>query len=121
MSRQIKTGDGWRIGWDPNAADYCGLVGAEDWSLELTAAELDDFCRLVVQLTNSISQIAAELMSDEKISCEVESPLLWLEAEGYAHAYSLRMLLLTGRRGEGAWAEAAVGGLVQAAQTLKVF
>jgi len=121
MSRQIKNGDGWRIGWDPDAADYCGLVGGEEWSLELTAAELDDFCRFVVQLADSISQIAAELMSDEKVSCEIESPLLWLEAEGYAHAYSLRMMLLTGRRGEGAWAESAVAGLIQAAQTLKVF
>jgi len=121
MSRQIKNGDGWRIGWDPNATDYCGLVGGEDWSLELTAAELDDFCRLVVQLADSISQIAAELMNDEKISCEVESPLLWLEAEGYAHAYSLRMLILTGRRAEGAWAESAVAGLIHAAQTLKFF
>ena len=121
MARQIKSGEGWRIGWDADAAEYCGLVGGEEWSLELTAAELDDFCRLVVQLVDSISQIAAELMSDEKISCEIESPLLWLEAEGYAHAYSLRMMLLTGRRGEGAWAESAVDGLIQAAKTLKVF
>ncbi len=121
MSRHIKSGEGWRIGWNPEATEYCGLVGGEEWALELTAAELDDFCRLSIQLANSISQIAAELMSDEKITCEVESPLLWLEAEGYAHAYSLRIMVLTGRRGEGAWAESAVAGLVHATQTLKVF
>jgi len=121
MSRQIKSGEGWRIGWDTEATEYCGLVGGEEWALELTAAELDDFCRLSIQLANSISQIAAELMSDEKITCEVESPLLWLEAEGYAHAYDLRIILLTGRRSEGAWAASAVDGLIQAAQTLKVF
>lgn len=121
MAPQIKSGDGWRIGWNSEAIEYCGLVGAEEWALELTAAELDDFCRLAVQLANSINQIAAELMSDEKVTCEVESSLLWLEAEGYAHSYSLRIMLLTGRRGEGAWATSAVAGLIQAAQTLKVF
>ncbi len=109
------------MGWNPDAAEYCGLVGGEEWALELTAAELDDFCRLAIQLANSISQIAAELMSDEKISCEVESSLLWLEAEGYAHSYSLRIMILTGRRGEGAWGASAVDGLIHAAQTLKVF
>lgn len=121
MSRQIKTGEGWRIGWDPDASLYCGLVAGHEWALELTAAELEDFCRLVVQLAESINQISAELMSDETVTCEVESPLLWLEAEGYAHAYSLRMILLTGRRGEGAWPESVVHGLIQAVQTLKVF
>lgn len=121
MSRHIKSGEGWRIGWNPEATEYCGLVGGEEWALELTAAELDDFCRLLIQLANTVIQVAAELMSEETITCEVESPLLWLEAEGYAHAYDLRIMLLTGRRGEGAWTASAVDGLIQAAQTLKVF
>jgi hypothetical protein len=51
----------------------------------------------------------------------VESDLLWLESEGFPHAYSLRLILLTGRRAEGAWSEAAVPDLVQTSQTLKSF
>jgi len=48
------------------------------------------FCRLSGQLVETMSHLASELMEEEKISCEAESDLLWLQVEGYAHAYSLR-------------------------------
>lgn len=121
MDRIVKTGSGWRIGYDPNAAEFKGIVGADDWAIELTEAELQDFCRLSGQLVETVNQLASELMDEEKIACQAESDLIWMEVEGYAHAYSLRMILNTGRRAEMSWAEAAVPGLVQAAQMLAVF
>jgi Domain of unknown function (DUF1818) len=121
MARQIKRGDGWRLGWDADAPDYCGLVGGDDWAIELTEAELDDFCRLLLQLAETLHQLQAELMDEERISCEVESDRIWLEAEGFPHCYNLRLLVLTGRQGEGAWNAIAVPNLIQAVQTLKVF
>lgn len=121
MERVVKSGTGWRIGWNPNANEFKGLVGADDWAIELTEAELNDFCRLSGQLAESMSQQKSELMDEEKIACEAESDLLWMEVEGYPHAYSLRFILNTGRRVEGSWAAGAVPGLVQAAQVLKVF
>lgn len=121
MERLIKSGVGWRIGWNPNTAEFKGLVGGDDWAIELTEIELNEFCRLLAQLAENMSQIATELMDEEKIACETESDLLWMEVEGYPHAYSLRFMLNTGRRGEGSWTEAAVPGLMQAAQMLKVF
>lgn len=121
MERLIKSGSGWRIGWNPNAPEFKGLVGGDDWAFELTEAELNDFCRLLGQLGESMSEIKSELMDEEKIACEAQSDLLWMEVEGYPHAYSLRLILNTGRRGEGSWAASAVPGLVQAAQMLKVF
>jgi hypothetical protein len=121
MARQTKEGEGWRIGWDSDAREFCGLVGGENWAIELTDAELTDFCQLLLQLKTALSQIAQELMEAERICCEVESHLIWLEAEGYPHAYSLRLIVLTGRRGEGFWAAHAVPGLIQATQSLKVF
>ena len=121
MERVVKSGTGWRIGWNPSKSEFQGLVGADDWAIELTEAELDDFCRLSGQLAQSMSQMASELMEEEKIACEAESDLLWMEAAGYPHAYSLRFLLNKGRRAEGSWEADAVPGLVQAAQTLKVF
>lgn len=120
MERQLKTGTGWRLGWNP-AAEFQGLVGGEDWAIELTLAELDDFCRLVTQLAETMTAMAAELMAEERISCEAESELLWLEAEGYPHSYSIRLILQTGRRGEGSWAAIAVPELTQTAQMLRVF
>lgn len=121
MERLLKNGPGWRLGWNPQATDYHGLVGTDDWAIELTKAELDDFCRLLGQLSQTMSQMASELMDQEKIACEAESDLLWLEVEGYPHAYSLRLILNTGRRCEGSWVEEAVPGLIQAADSLKVF
>jgi Domain of unknown function (DUF1818) len=121
MVRQLKQGAGWRIGWDGDAPAFKGLIGGDEWALELTEAELEDFCRLISQLTHTMSQLASELMDEEKISCEAESPLLWLEAEGFPHTYSLRVLVLTGRRSEGFWTPDAVPELIRASQMLNVF
>ena len=103
MKRSIKSGDGWRIGWHPHAVKYQGLVGAEDWAIELTKAELDDFYRLLTQLVETMNQMSAELMDEEKISCEAETDLLWMEVEGYPHNYSLRLILNGDRRCEVSW------------------
>jgi hypothetical protein len=121
MERLVKTGFGWRIGWKPDAPEFPGLVGTDDWAIELTAAELNDFCRLLAQLADTMNQLTTELMEEEKIACEAESDLLWMEVEGYAHAYSLRFILNTGRCVEGKWDVSAVPDLLQAAGTLKVF
>ena len=121
MERIVKSGDGWRLGWNPQAKEFQGLLGTQDWAIELTAAELEDFCRLLGQLAGTMTQMAGELMDGEKIACEAESPLLWMEVEGYPHAYELHLILQTGRQVEGCWSAIAVPGLVQAAQTLKVF
>ena len=67
MERVVKTGSGWRLGWNPQATGYQGLVGGEDWAIELTEAELEDFCRLLGQLAQTMSQMADELMEDKKI------------------------------------------------------
>lgn len=121
MARMIKSGAGWRIGWDTAADRFQGLVGTDDWALELTEAELNDFCRLLEQLSETMHHMANELMDEEKITCEAESDLVWLEVEGFPHAYSLHLILLTGRRCEGQWAASAVPELIQAARSLKVF
>ena len=119
--RQLKTGKGWRIGWDASASVYKGLIGADEWAIELTEAELNDFCRLALELAGTMQQMASELMDEEQIACEVESDRLWLEADGFPQSYELRVMVLDDRRCEGAWAAAAVPPLLQAIQTLHVF
>jgi hypothetical protein len=121
LKRLIKSGAGWRIGWDPNAVEFKGLVGGDNWAIELSEAELNEFCRLLGQLAEAMTQTASELMDEEKISCELESDLLWMEVEGYPHSYNLRSILNTGRRAEVSWPASAVSGLIQAAQMLDVF
>jgi hypothetical protein len=119
--RVLKKGNGWRIGVNPAAAEFKGLVGTDDWAVELTEAELNDFCRLLAQLAETMQQMASELMDEEKIACEAESNLIWMEVEGYPHAYSLRFIVNSGRCVEGKWNCAAIPDLIQAAAMLNVF
>lgn len=121
MARYVKSGEGWRIGWDDEAELYRGLIGGDRWSFELTEAEFKDFCALLVKLDNTIHQMVAELMESEKITCEVESELIWLEADGYPHAYELHTMILQHRSTEGFWSASAVPDLIQASQTLGFF
>jgi hypothetical protein len=119
--RYLKEGVGWRLGWNPDASVFKGLVGGRDWALEMTAPEFQDFCRLAVQLSCGLGTMAAELMDEERIACEQETPLLWIEVEGYPTAYGLRFILLTGRQGEGAWPPDCVPHLLEAIATLGLF
>ncbi|NES99824.1 MAG: DUF1818 family protein [Sphaerospermopsis sp. SIO1G2] len=121
MEKVIKSGSGWRIGWNPGATEFTGLVGTDDWAIELTTAELEDFCRLSQQLAQTMKQLTDELMEEEKIACEMESDLLWMEVEGYPHSYCLRLILNTGRCAEAQWNSEVVPDLLQAVATLKVF
>ncbi|MEI6441747.1 MAG: DUF1818 family protein [Nostocales cyanobacterium ELA583] len=121
MERVIKSGIGWRIGWNPAAPEFKGLVGTDDWATELTEAELNEFCRLLNQLVDTMKHLGTELMEEEKIACEAESDLLWMEVEGYPHAYDLRFILNTGRGTEGKWKASAVSELLQSIGMLKVF
>ena len=93
MGKLIKKGQGWRIGWNEDAPIYKGLVGTDDWAIELTIAEMQDFARLIIQINQAVVDISEHLMEEETIVCELESNLLWLEARGYAHQYSLTLIL----------------------------
>jgi hypothetical protein len=118
MQRLVKSGAGWRVGWHPHADKYQGLIGADCWAIELTQAEFDDFRRLLDRLVNTMSQMEAELMAEEKISCEAETNLLWMEVEGYPRNYSLRVILNCDRRCEGNWGENIAPQLLEALNSM---
>lgn len=120
MQKVLKSGAGWRIGWNP-ANIYQGLVGGDDWAFELTAAELADFCRLLGQLVANVRSIETELMDEESIACEAESDLVWMQLAGIRGKYGLRLILNTGRSCEGNWDVDAVAELITAVDSLKFF
>jgi hypothetical protein len=114
MEKILKYGSGWRLGWNPTAAVYKGLIGGDDWAIELTEAEWQDLRRLLSQLTATMATIATELMDEESIACEAESELLWVEADGFPDHYSLRLILYQGRGCEGNWSANALPELLAA-------
>ncbi len=119
MGRQLKSGPGWRLGWDDSDSDFNGLVGGDVWAIELTSKEFNHFCQLLEQLVQTMSQMRTELMDEEAITCEASSELIWMEVRGYPQTYSLGFILLTGRRAEGQWPSTIAPKLIQAAQVLK--
>ena len=121
MKAMLKEGTGWRLGWDDERGIFKALVGGEHWALELTAAEFDDLLRLARQLAKTMETMAAELMPDEHITCEQETSMLWMEADGYAQSYSLRFILLSGRGGEGTWPAAIVPAVLEGLGRINVF
>lgn len=120
MERFLENGDDWRIGWQPQGLKYQGLVGSDSWAIELTSAELSDFCRLISQLVTTMEKMSMELMDQERISCEAETDLLWLEAEGFSYSYSLRLILHRDRRCEGNWQPGIAPKLLQAINSLGI-
>jgi hypothetical protein len=120
MQKVLKSGAGWRVGWNPEGK-YSGLVGGDDWAFELTADELADFCRLLGQLVANVRSIEAELMDEESIACEAESDLVWMQVAGISGKYDLRLILNTGRSCEGNWAADVVAELIRAVESLKFF
>jgi hypothetical protein len=121
MSRILKEGPGWRLGWDPQATDFPALVGGSDWALELRAGEFADLRRLALQLAETMAAMADELMAEERLCCEAESEQLWLEVEGFPQAYALRLILQQGRRAELSWSPEATAALLQAIAALESF
>ncbi|WP_036484155.1 DUF1818 family protein [Myxosarcina sp. GI1] len=121
MERLLKKGSNWRVGWDSEPKKYQGLIGSDSWAIELTAAEFKDFYRLLQQLVNTMAEMERELMDEERIACEAESNLLWMEVEGYPHAYDLRLILVGDRRCEGNWQAGAAVEMVRAIERMMVF
>lgn len=117
----IKEGKGWRIGWKSENTIYQGLLGGSDWAMELTLAEMEDFCRLLPEINQAVKDVSLYLMEEESVVCEVESDLLWLGAEGFPDHYSLRVILSQGRRCEGTWTADVIPQLLQAIQSFQLF
>ena len=121
MSRVLKEGPGWRLGWDPNRTDYPALIGGQAWAVELQPEEFADLRRLALQLAETMAAMGDELMDEERICCEAESEQLWLEVEGFPRSYGLRLILQRSRRAELGWEPAATGEFLQAIAALESF
>jgi hypothetical protein len=118
MPKRMASGLGWQIGWKSEAEVFEGLVGGDRWAIELTGQELRDFCRLSLQLAETMTQMAAELSDREKITCTAATEIIQVEVTGYPQSFSLNAQLQTGRRAELDWDASAVPELIAAIKSL---
>ncbi|SBO44508.1 conserved protein of unknown function [Cyanobium sp. NIES-981] len=118
---RVVEGPGWRLAVEAERQHWPVLIGGEGWAAEFTWREAALLRRCVLQLVGQLEGIADQLMADEAITLEVETPCppgsLWVELEGHRAAWRLRFVLAPadGSRGlEGSWSEQASGPLVAA-------
>jgi len=116
LTKEIKSGDGWRIGWRFDQTEFCGLLAGQSWSFEVTSAELHAINRLAQQLAAMMTAMTAELSDEEKIRCEAAADGVRLEVFGFPDAYSLQVQLLTMRHCEGIWHDEVVSEVLAALQ-----
>ncbi len=117
----IQTGQGWRLGWNPDAVEYKALVGGEEWSVELTAREFNLFCQSVQQLSETMKSLVTQLMEEELVSCELETEYLWMEVEGFPDAFRLSFILNQGRCVEGGWSASITSELIKGLARIQRF
>lgn len=101
-------GSGWRWGWNGER----GLIGGEDWAMELSPEEWWDWCRRCDQIWSTWQTLQAHLMPGENLTLEQHSPLLTLILTGSSEQMTLYVQLHTGRVAEGQWQGAAVYSLL---------
>jgi Domain of unknown function (DUF1818) len=118
VDKTFCSGQGWRLGYRSTNLLYPALVGSDDWAIELSPAELADFCRLLYQLAGNMELMTTELMTEEKIDCEAETELLWMQVSGYPSSYSLRLLLHSSRKAEGNWSAVALPEMIAATRRI---
>ncbi len=103
MPKYLQDGKGWRFGYFPEADFFVGLVGAENWSIELNKSEFQDFCRLALELSATMMAMQAELSDEENLSCSAQTNEIYMEAAGFPDDFAMHLRLLNGRQAEGIW------------------
>ena len=117
--RPLLSGRGWRVGLNPEAGEFCAIVGADTWALELTLSEWEDFCRAIRQIQSAIATVSEQLMEDEEVTFEQASEQLLIAATGQLSALTLYLQIQNNRRGEGYWAPEALPSLFEAIDRLQ--
>ena len=126
---QVGEGEGWRLAFNPLRADFPVLVGGRHWAAELSLAEAQVFQGAVANLVQQQAGLVDQLMAEEALSLELETPLaggqghLWLTLEGDRSQWSLGFVLTPepGLRGlEGHWEAGATAALTAALGALRL-
>jgi hypothetical protein len=118
LSKYLLSGEGWRVGHSPDAETFVGLVGAENWAIELNYQEFEDFKLLSRQLIETIAITKSELSDQETLTCSAQTNHIHIEASGLGDRFTIHLQLLNGRRGEGIWTDTAIAQLLDAVKQI---
>tara|TARA_Y100001970_G_scaffold294309_1_gene450273 strand:- start:1564 stop:1947 length:384 start_codon:yes stop_codon:yes gene_type:complete len=87
-----RQGEGWRVLYDQSKVKFPILIGGDNWSIELTYNEYQDFYCVLKTLDDQIINISKNLMDEEVINLEFEKNHWYGELDGKKSAWSLRFI-----------------------------
>lgn len=149
-SKFIQSGNGYRVGFDPEAPKICCALlggGEPSWTVSLSYEEIRHFKRLSLSLQKKMDRIGTReedfpSTKDEAVirrcadglfnirlskvgvdfSVEHESKLLWAQAIGQPvnGQYCIRAIFMEGRKVELYWSPDCVHGLLSALTKLRI-
>lgn len=111
-TQSLKTGSGWRIGRNLKQQPYTTLVGSDTWAFELTEIEWQSFSIGLKHLWQTFTEMQGELMPEEAITLEHQTPEVTLILTGIPPHIRLFLQMHTNRAAEGFWEADAVLSLV---------
>ncbi|MGK7908567.1 MAG: DUF1818 family protein [Synechococcus sp.] len=99
----LQVGKGWRVGFKSGHPEFCALVGADTWAIELTLEEWQDFCSALRQIEAAIANLPDHLMEEEAVTLEQSSERIVAIASGELPRLSLYLQVKGHRGAEGYW------------------
>lgn len=97
-----REGPGWRLAIDKQRQGYQALIASDDWALELTSAEFEQFRNMCAKIVGQYKDCLDHLMAEENLELCLEEGAFWLELRGDCNGWALRFVLSSalGERGQ---------------------
>ena len=77
-----REGPGWRLAIDKQRQGYQALIASDDWALELTSAEFEQFRNMCAKIVAQYKDCLDHLMAEENLELCLEEGAFWLELRG---------------------------------------
>ena len=119
-----REGPGWRLAIDKQRQGYQALIASDDWALELTTAEFEQFRNMCGKIVDQYKDCLDHLMAEENLELCLEEGAFWFELRGDCNGWALRFVLSSalGERGaEGSWQRSTASAFCEALALAEVY
>ncbi len=88
----LKKENNWRLIKDFKKGDFCFLIGANNWAIELQKNEFESLYLLLLKINEQLLEIKDELMEEEFINLEIDQIPWYAELDGKKNEWNLRLV-----------------------------
>tara|TARA_B100000073_G_C23724935_1_gene568954 strand:+ start:1128 stop:1499 length:372 start_codon:yes stop_codon:yes gene_type:complete len=83
---------GWRLERNLGRGEYCYLIGANNWAIELQENEFKSLYEVSNKLIREFREITNQLMEEEIVNIEIEMLSWYAELEGTKNQWSMKFV-----------------------------